>query len=91
MTNNGNAIDTLLMTAQINTDFVKHTVPSTTELSTNLVRVEADSCESITNSILPYKDYDSHKNAHKDFQKRFVDNPFNHGFRFVTDYGLQMI
>ncbi|GFS53010.1 ATP-dependent DNA helicase [Trichonephila clavipes] len=23
--------------------------------------------------------YDSHKNAHKDFQKRFVDNPFDYG------------
>ncbi|GFT85750.1 uncharacterized protein TNCV_4026971 [Trichonephila clavipes] len=31
------------------------------------------------NSILPYKDYDSHKNVHKDFQKRFVDNSFGHG------------
>ncbi|GFT08241.1 uncharacterized protein TNCV_3481841 [Trichonephila clavipes] len=79
MTNDGNVIETLLMTAQINTDFVNHPVPSTTELSTSLVRVETDSCESIINSTLPYKDYDSHKNSHKDFQKRFVDNPFNHG------------
>ncbi|GFW47812.1 uncharacterized protein TNCV_2830001 [Trichonephila clavipes] len=64
----------LLMTAQINTDFVNTPVPST-----SLVRVETDPCELIINSILPYKDYDSHKNAHKDFQKRFVDNPFGHG------------
>ncbi|GFU88806.1 uncharacterized protein TNCV_4444831 [Trichonephila clavipes] len=68
------------MTAQINT----HRVPSTTEISTSLVRVETDSCESIINSILPYIDYDSHKNAYKDFQKRFVDNPFDHGC-FICD------
>ncbi|GFU45226.1 uncharacterized protein TNCV_4236411 [Trichonephila clavipes] len=67
------------MTAQINTSFVYHPVPSTTEPSTNLVRVETDACESIINSILRYKDYDSHKNAHKDVQKRFVDNPFGYG------------
>ncbi|GFW30832.1 uncharacterized protein TNCV_4089521 [Trichonephila clavipes] len=79
MTNDGNAIETLLMTAQINTDLANPPVPSTTELPTGLVRVETDSYESIINSILPYKDYDSHKNAHKDFQKRFVDNPFDHG------------
>ncbi|GFV06859.1 uncharacterized protein TNCV_4020651 [Trichonephila clavipes] len=57
------AIDTLLMTAQINTDFVNHPVPSTTKLSTSLVRVGTDACESIINSILRYKDYDFHKNA----------------------------
>ncbi|GFX09423.1 helitron_like_N domain-containing protein [Trichonephila clavipes] len=33
MTNVGNAIETLLITAQINTDFVNHPVPSTTELN----------------------------------------------------------
>ncbi|GFU84338.1 uncharacterized protein TNCV_1252311 [Trichonephila clavipes] len=75
MTNDGNAIEILLMTAQINT----HRLPSTKELSTSLVRVETDSCESIINSILLYIDYDSHKNAYKDFHKRFVDNPFDHG------------
>ncbi|GFX07659.1 uncharacterized protein TNCV_4159281 [Trichonephila clavipes] len=32
----GNAIETLLMTTQINTDFVNHPVPSTTEHSTSL-------------------------------------------------------
>ncbi|GFU92646.1 uncharacterized protein TNCV_4795741 [Trichonephila clavipes] len=74
----GNDIETLLMTAQINTDFVNHPVPLTTEPSTNLVRVGTYACKSITNSILRYKDYDSHKNAHKDFQKRFVENPFGH-------------
>ncbi|GFU61309.1 uncharacterized protein TNCV_5033541 [Trichonephila clavipes] len=79
MSNNGNAIETLLMTAQINTDFGNHPVPSTTELSTNLVRVETDSSESVINSIFPYKDYDFHKNAPKDFQKRFVHNPFRYG------------
>ncbi|GFU63978.1 uncharacterized protein TNCV_245561 [Trichonephila clavipes] len=67
------------MTAQINTDFVNHLVPLTTESSTSLVRVGTDACESKINFILRYKDYDSHKNAHKDFQKRFVDNPFGHG------------
>ncbi|GFV51599.1 uncharacterized protein TNCV_3680821 [Trichonephila clavipes] len=72
----GNAIETFLMTAQINKDFVNHPVPLTTELSTSLVRV---ACESIVNSILSYKDYDSHKNAPRDFQKRFVDNLFCHG------------
>ncbi|GFV97369.1 uncharacterized protein TNCV_2038791 [Trichonephila clavipes] len=56
----GNATETL-MTAQINTDFVNHPVPSTTEPSTSLVRVETDACESIINSILRYKDYDFHK------------------------------
>ncbi|PRD25083.1 UNVERIFIED_CONTAM: hypothetical protein NCL1_41909 [Trichonephila clavipes] len=60
---NGNAIQTLLMTAQINTDFVNHPVPSTTEPSTSLVRVGTDACEFIINSILRYKDYDFHKNA----------------------------
>ncbi|GFX10337.1 uncharacterized protein TNCV_1867321 [Trichonephila clavipes] len=76
MTNDGNAIETLLLTAQINTNFVNRPVPSTTEPSTSLVRVGTDSYESIVNSILRYKEYDSHKNAHKDFQKRFVDNLF---------------
>ncbi|GFU06203.1 uncharacterized protein TNCV_4765101 [Trichonephila clavipes] len=71
----GNAIETFLMTAQINTDFVNHPVPSTTESSTSLVRVGTDACESIKSSILRYKDYDSDKNAHRDFQKRFLDNP----------------
>ncbi|GFY17291.1 uncharacterized protein TNCV_1090651 [Trichonephila clavipes] len=60
---NGNAIETLPMTAQINTDFVSHPVPSTTEPSTSLVRVGTDACESIINSILRYKDYDFHNNA----------------------------
>ncbi|GFS71232.1 uncharacterized protein TNCV_5050031 [Trichonephila clavipes] len=36
MANDGNAIETLLMTAQINADFVNHPVPSTTELLTSL-------------------------------------------------------
>ncbi|GFY30670.1 uncharacterized protein TNCV_3118301 [Trichonephila clavipes] len=62
------------MTAQINMDLVNHPVPLTTEPSTILVRVGTDACKSIINSILHYKDYDSHKNAHKDFQKRFIDN-----------------
>ncbi|GFU47055.1 uncharacterized protein TNCV_2616281 [Trichonephila clavipes] len=54
-------------------------VPLTTEPSTYLVRVQTDACKSIINSILRYKDYDSHKNALEDFQKRFIDNPFGHG------------
>ncbi|GFV36883.1 uncharacterized protein TNCV_1701791 [Trichonephila clavipes] len=74
----GNAIETLLMTAQISTDLVSHPVPLTTEPSTSLVRVGTDACESIMNSILRYKDYDSRKNAYKDFQKRFIDNPLGH-------------
>ncbi|GFU66112.1 uncharacterized protein TNCV_2857851 [Trichonephila clavipes] len=89
MTNDGNAIETLLITAQINTDFVNHPVPSTTEPPTSLVQVETDSCESLMNSILRYKDYDFHKNVHKDFQKRFVDNPFGHGVKSLlpSQYG----
>ncbi|GFV69018.1 uncharacterized protein TNCV_1999841 [Trichonephila clavipes] len=75
----GNAIETLLMTAQSNTDFVNHLVPLTTEPSASLVRVGTDAHESKINVILRYQDYNSHKNAHKDFQKRFVDNPFGHG------------
>ncbi|GFX96210.1 uncharacterized protein TNCV_2290981 [Trichonephila clavipes] len=70
----GIAIETLLMTAKINTDLVNHPVLLTTEPSTILVRVGTDACKSIINSILRYKDYDSHKNAHKDLQKRFIDN-----------------
>ncbi|GFY28350.1 uncharacterized protein TNCV_4396821 [Trichonephila clavipes] len=71
----GSAVETLLMTAHINTDFMNHPVSSTTEPSTSLMRVETDAYESTINSILRYKDYDSHKNAHEDFQERFVDNP----------------
>ncbi|GFW26402.1 uncharacterized protein TNCV_383641 [Trichonephila clavipes] len=52
----GNAIETLLMTAQINTDLVNHPVPFTTEPSTSLVRVGTDACKSIINYILRYKD-----------------------------------
>ncbi|GFV40211.1 uncharacterized protein TNCV_3823111 [Trichonephila clavipes] len=74
-----NAIETLLMTSQMITDFVNHPGPSTTEPSTSAVRVGTDACKSIINSILRYKDNDSLKNAHKDFQKRFVDNPFDYG------------
>ncbi|GFY24919.1 uncharacterized protein TNCV_2691101 [Trichonephila clavipes] len=59
----GNPIETLLMTAQINTNFMSYPVPSTTEPSTSLVRVGIDVCESIRNSILRYKDYGFHKNA----------------------------
>ncbi|GFU18820.1 uncharacterized protein TNCV_1085621 [Trichonephila clavipes] len=54
----GNAIETLLMTAQINTDFVNHLEPLTTEPSTSLVRIGTDACESKINSILRYKDHD---------------------------------
>ncbi|GFW98111.1 uncharacterized protein TNCV_2491671 [Trichonephila clavipes] len=39
----GNAIATLLMTAQISTDSVNHPVPSTTE-KISLVRVGTDAC-----------------------------------------------
>ncbi|GFY23542.1 uncharacterized protein TNCV_1038411 [Trichonephila clavipes] len=64
---NGNTIEILLLTAHINTDLGIHSVPLTTEPSTSLVRRETDACKSIINSILRYKDYYSHKNAHKDF------------------------
>ncbi|GFU98258.1 uncharacterized protein TNCV_4856731 [Trichonephila clavipes] len=88
----GNAIETLLMTAQINTDLVNHPVPLTTEPSTSLVRVGTDACKSIINSILGYKDYDSHKNAQKDFQKRFIDNSsIDTDVQFMIEYGLDMI
>ncbi|GFU70032.1 uncharacterized protein TNCV_2984591 [Trichonephila clavipes] len=88
----GDAIETLLMTAPINTDLVNHPVPLTTEPSTILVRVGTDACKSITHSILCYKDYDSHKNAHKDFQKRYLDNrSIDTGVQFMIDYGLEMI
>ncbi|GFX37904.1 uncharacterized protein TNCV_1823581 [Trichonephila clavipes] len=87
----GNDIETLLMTAQ-DTDLVNHPVPLTTEPSTIPVRLGTDACKLIINSILPYKDYDSHKNAHKDFQKRFVDNlSMATGVQFIIDYGLEMI
>ncbi|GFU03332.1 uncharacterized protein TNCV_3338491 [Trichonephila clavipes] len=88
----GNAIETLLMTAQINTDLVNHPVPLTTEPSTSLVRVGTDACKSVINSISRYKDHDSHKNGHKDFQKRFIDNrSIDTGVQFMIDYGLEMI
>ncbi|GFX70040.1 uncharacterized protein TNCV_4614791 [Trichonephila clavipes] len=88
----GNAIEALLMTAQINTDLVYHPLPLTTELLKSLVRFETVACKSIINSILRYKNYDSHKNAHKDFQKRFVDNrSVDTGVQFMIDYGLEMI
>ncbi|GFW81058.1 uncharacterized protein TNCV_4804261 [Trichonephila clavipes] len=80
------------MTEQINTDLANHPVPLTTEPSTSLVNVETDACKSIINSILRYKDYDSHKNAHKDFQKQFVDNrSIDMDVQFMIDYGLKMI
>ncbi|GFX72831.1 uncharacterized protein TNCV_2864381 [Trichonephila clavipes] len=88
----GNVIVNLLMTAQINTDLVNHLVPLTTEPSTSLVSVGTDACKSIINSILCYKDYDSHKNAHKDFQKRVIDNhSTDKGVQFMIDYGLEVI
>ncbi|PRD23159.1 UNVERIFIED_CONTAM: hypothetical protein NCL1_47171 [Trichonephila clavipes] len=43
----GDTVETLLMTAQINTAFVNHPVPSTAESSTSLVRVGTDACESV--------------------------------------------
>ncbi|GFY20403.1 uncharacterized protein TNCV_210351 [Trichonephila clavipes] len=54
----GNAIETLLLTAHINMDLVNHPEPLTTEPSTSLVRLGTDACKSIINSILHYKDYD---------------------------------
>ncbi|GFX62686.1 uncharacterized protein TNCV_4868461 [Trichonephila clavipes] len=43
------SIESLLMIAHINTDFVNHPVPSTTEPSTSLKRVGTDACVSIIN------------------------------------------
>ncbi|GFX26123.1 uncharacterized protein TNCV_2274631 [Trichonephila clavipes] len=87
-----NAIETLLMTAQNNTDLGNHLMPLTTEPSTILARVGTDACKSIIKSILRYKDYDSHKNTHKDFQKTFIDNrSIDTGVQFKIDYGLEMI
>ncbi|GFS87715.1 uncharacterized protein TNCV_4213491 [Trichonephila clavipes] len=43
----GNAIETLLMTAQINTELVNHPVPLNTEPSTSLVSVGTDACKSV--------------------------------------------
>ncbi|GFW86331.1 hypothetical protein TNCV_4331151 [Trichonephila clavipes] len=65
----GNAIETLLMTTPTNTDFLNCSVPSTTDLSTSLVNVGTDASESIVNSILRYKDYDSHKKCSQRFSK----------------------
>ncbi|GFV72110.1 uncharacterized protein TNCV_2460431 [Trichonephila clavipes] len=88
---NGNAIETLLMTAQINTDLVNHPVPLTTEPTTSLVCVGTDACKSVIISILRYKDYVSHKNAHKDFQRRSIDNrSIDTGVQFMIEYGLDM-
>ncbi|GFU83944.1 uncharacterized protein TNCV_3852661 [Trichonephila clavipes] len=88
----GNAIETLLMTAQINKDFMNHPVPLTTEPSTCLELVGTDACKSIINSIIRYKEYDSHTNSHKDFQKRFIDNrSIDTGIQFMIAYGLEMI
>ncbi|GFT68616.1 uncharacterized protein TNCV_1842061 [Trichonephila clavipes] len=78
--------------SQINTDLVNHFVPLTTEPSTSLVRVGTDVYKSIINSILRYKDYDSHTNAHKDFQKRFVDiHSIDTGVQIMIGSGLKMI
>ncbi|GFV24115.1 uncharacterized protein TNCV_3533911 [Trichonephila clavipes] len=79
---------------QVNTGLVNHPVPSPTEPSTSLVRVGTVcvACKSITNSILRYKDCDSHKNAHKDFQKRFIDNrSIDTCVQFMQENGLDMI
>ncbi|GFU15169.1 retrovirus-related Pol polyprotein from transposon TNT 1-94 [Trichonephila clavipes] len=78
---NRNAIETLLMTAQINTDFVNNPVPSITEPSTSLVRVGTDVCELIINSILCYKDYVSIKmHGHG----RLVVKVSDRGWRVMT-------
>ncbi|GFX66883.1 uncharacterized protein TNCV_999221 [Trichonephila clavipes] len=88
----GNAIENLLMTAQINMDLVNHLMPLTTDPSTSLVRFGTHACKSMINYILRYKDYDSYENAHKDFQKRFIDNrSIDTGVQFTIGYGLEMI
>ncbi|GFS83170.1 uncharacterized protein TNCV_1287531 [Trichonephila clavipes] len=61
-------------------------------LNNSLVRNGTGACKSIMNSILRYKDYDSHKKAHKDIQKRFIDNrSIDTGVQFMIDYGLEII
>ncbi|GFV53221.1 uncharacterized protein TNCV_1065801 [Trichonephila clavipes] len=88
----GNAIETLLMTAQINFGLNEPPCAINYRASTNLVCVETDACKSIINSMLRYKDYDSHKNVLKVFQKRFIDNrSIDTGVQFMIDYGLEMI
>ncbi|GFU01569.1 uncharacterized protein TNCV_655181 [Trichonephila clavipes] len=80
----GNAFETLLMTVQSNADLMNYPVPLIAEPSASLVSFGPDACKSIINSILRHKDYDSHKNAHKDFQKRFIDNrSIDTGVQFV--------
>ncbi|GFU89588.1 uncharacterized protein TNCV_4599011 [Trichonephila clavipes] len=84
----GNAIETLLMTAQINTDFVNHSVPSTTELSTSLLRVGTAACESVihvTKTMIPIK------MLTKIFKSGTLIILSITGVQFVIDYGLEMI
>ncbi|GFT30404.1 uncharacterized protein TNCV_2376971 [Trichonephila clavipes] len=86
----GNAIETLLMTSQINTDFVNQPVPLTTEPTTNLVRVGTDACKSIINSLtlqrlIPIK------RLTKIFKGDSLIILSVTGVQFITDYGLEMI
>ncbi|PRD31534.1 UNVERIFIED_CONTAM: hypothetical protein NCL1_23263 [Trichonephila clavipes] len=88
----GNAIETLLMTSQINTDFVNHLVPLTTEPSTSLVRVGTDACESKINSLLRYKKtMIPIKMLTEIFKSDSLMTLSVLGVRFVIDYGLGMI
>ncbi|GFV95008.1 transposable element Tc3 transposase [Trichonephila clavipes] len=71
----GNAIETLLMTAQINTDLVNHPVPLTTEPSTILVRVGTDAYGDRFNSCqVIYSQFGLaiHQNDHQ-ARHRFVE------------------
>ncbi|GFW22878.1 uncharacterized protein TNCV_2380931 [Trichonephila clavipes] len=100
-----NAIETLLMTSQINTDFVNYLVPLTTEPSTSVDRVGTDTCESKINSILRYKDRYNYVILRYKFVSLFIPIKLLTkifecdsliilsvtGVRFVIDYGLDMI
>ncbi|GFX67519.1 uncharacterized protein TNCV_3932611 [Trichonephila clavipes] len=87
----GNVIETLLMTAQINTDFENHLVPLTTEPSTSLVRVGTDASESKINSIYVTKTMIPIKMLPKIFKSDSLIILSVTGVRFVMDYGLEMI
>ncbi|GFU74302.1 uncharacterized protein TNCV_4168911 [Trichonephila clavipes] len=84
----GNANQTLLKTAQINTDFLNHSVPSTTEPSTSLVRVGTGACESIIDFILRYKSYDFHKNVRG--RGNLVVKVSDRGWRVMSSHRLPL-
>ncbi|GFV75747.1 adhesion G protein-coupled receptor B2 [Trichonephila clavipes] len=77
-----NAIETLLMTAQINTDFVNHPVPLTTERSTSLLRVGTDRYRTLNcNKTTMYYSIDMYFFYSKD---NLVALHFEYDFRHMT-------